>query len=386
MMISVIVPLYRGGRYVEGIKKIIERNEKLLKEELDGNAQVELIFVNDFPEEHIVVSDDSTLNCLTVNHIRNYGIHKSRVDGFFESSGEYILFLDQDDSVSDDYFLTQLLMLRNSKADWVICNGIFRSNRKIYENDEDIMNVLDSEHYFGNLTEIISPGQVLLKRDIVPKEWCNTILNKNYCDDAFLWILLKDRNYKLVYNNKSTFFHNENGKNTSFYWNNNVEALRELKEILNRYGYIKSEHLVLLNETVENEISKQLIYAKIEEEYSLLNTRDIGSEIRAYFSERKIIIYGFGIWGRRLYKLLDKYSIDVSWVCDSKFQGEREDIAIISPDQLFSRLMDGSEYVIVIAAPTYEDVIREEVYRSGNKIKKCISIGELFEVLLKIGD
>lgn len=383
MDISVIVPLYRGGRYVKGIKENIERNEKHLKENFGEDVRVELIFINDFPEEHIIVDNDSTLNCICFEHTQNYGIHKSRVDGFNKSRGELILFLDQDDAVSDDYLLNQIQVLCRKKADWVICNGIFRSNRKIYNNDDDIKNVLDAEHYFGNLTEIISPGQVLLKKDIVPKEWCDTILTRNYCDDAFLWILLKDRNYKLVYNHVSAFFHNENGKNTSFSWKNNVEALRELKEILNRNDYIKSEHLVLFNETVENEIFKQLIYGQLEDNYSLLTTRDIGNRIRDYLSDDKIIIYGFGIWGRRLYKLFGKYSIDVSWICDSKIQGKIEDIVVISPKELFSQLYDWDEYKVMIAAPTYEAGIRDEICRIVSKKIKSISIGEFFDLLLK---
>ena len=51
--ISVIIPVYRGQKYCQRILDMMERN--CLFENLYEKCSVEVIFVNDYPEERIVI-------------------------------------------------------------------------------------------------------------------------------------------------------------------------------------------------------------------------------------------------------------------------------------------------------------------------------------------
>ena len=93
MLISVIVPLYHGKKYISDILEMMDNN---LREE-NSNFEIELIFVNDCPDELITENDiqiyDRIKPILLFND-KNCGIHYSRVKGLNKAHGEYILFFD----------------------------------------------------------------------------------------------------------------------------------------------------------------------------------------------------------------------------------------------------------------------------------------------------
>ncbi len=342
--LSVIIPLYKGSRYINTITQMIDRNRDVLKSE-KIQVNIEVIFINDYPED-CIESDDSSY--VLINHQINKGIHKSRVDGLEISKGEYILFLDQDDSISDDYVASQMSILLDNDVDWVICNGIFRTNRIIYPNQEDVQNVLDENHYYRSLTEIISPGQVILKKNIVPLLWKKNILKNNFCDDAFLWILLKDTSAKLGYNSNIAYFHNEDGENTSFSWSNNANALKELEELVLREDCLTEYKRNAFLQTVENEIYKHETFAKLSEMFDAIFNIDLTNAIQTY-ATKKILIYGYGYWGRKLYDLLRLYSIKVEWIIDKNIKGNVKDIYVSNSINIDKEFLKNNEVLAVIA-------------------------------------
>ena len=70
-----------------------------------------------------------------INNKVNQGIHQTRINGLKKALGKYILFLDQDDEISDFFIKSQLEHIGD--ADLCIANGIMESeNGKclIYKN------------------------------------------------------------------------------------------------------------------------------------------------------------------------------------------------------------------------------------------------------------
>ena len=102
--VSIVVPLYHGIKYIDSIISMAEANESLLKKSF-SDAHVEVVLVNDFPddEKNLHIKQGKSVDVKVVKHFQNRGIHRSRVDGMKVSKGEYILFLDQDDEIEDDY-------------------------------------------------------------------------------------------------------------------------------------------------------------------------------------------------------------------------------------------------------------------------------------------
>ncbi len=244
-MISVIVPLYYGNRYIENLVQVLKRNKESLKE-LTGEI-LEVVFVNDSPDE---VIPDEVLTGLTdvkvVTNRTNCGIHASRVNGLMKSSGDYVFFLDQDDQIDDNYVVSQLQHIKD--YDFVISNGFEQdcvgNTTVLYRNDKEQMKCLSlSRHYYrGNA--IRSPGQVLLKKDIIPTKWQTVILQNNGCDDAFLWILLLEQKARGTINPERIYTHIDTGENAGH--NANGMMLSQLEMAENMRGNTKRLNILAI--------------------------------------------------------------------------------------------------------------------------------------------
>lgn len=137
--ISVIVPVYNGSIYIE----------KCVKNILNQDYQnIEAIIIDDG-------STDDTLNKLNymkkmdnrivIIHQRNAGVSAARNTGIQKSSGEYIVFMDVDDTVSNSY-ISKLFESKNQENQLVVCSHRLIKSRGraidfpykegLYENDE----------------------------------------------------------------------------------------------------------------------------------------------------------------------------------------------------------------------------------------------------------
>ena len=226
-VVSVIIPYYHGSYYVDTILAVMDRNAQVLREEL--KKEMELLFVNDSPEENLSVSDRSQYSVKILTNPRNMGIHASRVNGLREARGEYVHFLDQDDLITDDCLSSQIDKI--GKADFVIGNGyerqpdgtkklIFSSTKK-----QQCAADLNCHLFYNNL--IRSPGQVLIRKDSIPDYWVENVMENNGSDDAFLWILLLSAGRTAAINERPIYEHIYTGYNTS---DNNAGMLRSKKE------------------------------------------------------------------------------------------------------------------------------------------------------------
>ena len=95
MDVSVIIPIYKGNGYIESLLNKIEKNYQ------ESQKEIEVIFVNDYPDEEIIVGSQHDFPIRIINNEMNQGIHQTRINGLKKAIGKYILFLDQDDEISD---------------------------------------------------------------------------------------------------------------------------------------------------------------------------------------------------------------------------------------------------------------------------------------------
>ena len=100
----------------------------------------------------------------------NQGIHQTRINGLKKAVGKYILFLDQDDEISDFFIKSQLEHIGD--ADLCIANGIMESeNGKclIYKNQKS-QDYLKKQIGFIKVRDlIVSPGHCLTKKTSIPE-------------------------------------------------------------------------------------------------------------------------------------------------------------------------------------------------------------------------
>lgn len=236
--ISVIVPFYKGHKYVSGLLYDLVEATK------SADLTVEVLFINDNPEEKITIEDNCEGFCVNViNSEINRGIHGARVYGLSLASGDYVLFLDQDDRIFPDFFLKQFSVLGEGEA--VVCNA-YERGRKKYGKHCDIKNVNDLNGLLECGNPIISPGQVIIKKDAIPFLWRENVIAQNGADDWLLWILFLNEGHRFELNKEVLFEHTVDGNNAS---TNEKMMSRSEKELL---------HICLENHVLSRENEDRL--------------------------------------------------------------------------------------------------------------------------------
>lgn len=264
--ISVIVPLYHGKKYINEIVEMMVAN---LDHCSKVKYRIELIFVNDFPEEFITDADipntavdKKKLNIRLIINEKNEGIHYSRVNGLRQAIGEYIMFFDQDDKIGDDYFESQLKHIHN--GDVVVANGV--EKKKYYDK-------LLYRYWFMHLTvkhiwfyakydcRIISPGQCLIRKASIPVIWQTQILKNNGADDYGLWLTMLTTKNIFKINRNKLYIHMYTEANTSL---DNEKMSKSVYELLERYNkYIEYKSISLIKKRMELK-NKSLLISIIE--------------------------------------------------------------------------------------------------------------------------
>lgn len=95
--ISVIIPIYKGNPFIPHLAYMLEENWKSANK--IEPVSIEMVLVNDFPNEKLEINDQLTGNIswIDVTNEQNSGIHFSRAQGLLHSTGDYVVFLDQDE-------------------------------------------------------------------------------------------------------------------------------------------------------------------------------------------------------------------------------------------------------------------------------------------------
>lgn len=130
-MISIVVPIYNGEKYIEDCIKSIWRqtyqNWELI---IIDNASTDDSFIlcKDF------ACRDDRIQVLHQHY--NIGVSVARNLGIEKARGKYITFIDVDDWVEDDYLERLLAMQKKKNADMVICeyNKVGDREREILKN------------------------------------------------------------------------------------------------------------------------------------------------------------------------------------------------------------------------------------------------------------
>lgn len=118
MKLSVIIPVYNGEKYLRTLLNSFDFSD----------SRIEFIIVNDG-------STDNTLNILNeygnkavIYDISNGGVSKARNYGLHKATGDYVTFVDADDSIPEDAFSYYLELLQKYCNVDCIQGGITFSN------------------------------------------------------------------------------------------------------------------------------------------------------------------------------------------------------------------------------------------------------------------
>ncbi len=334
-IISTIIPVYKGNRYIPMQLHQIEIAACV------AGVGVEVIFSNDYPEEELcecIESEYIDISYLQTNV--NRGIQGARVTGSAVARGEFVLFLDQDDKISSNYFKSQLEAFGD--ADACVCDCIINGKNRYSEWNASLSESI-TEKYNLEVGCGFTVGQTLIKRSSIPEYWKNNWLNNNYCDDYYLWLCMFSESRKFVANPEVLYEHVNTGANQSNdygeWFKSSIEMLHKLTE-----GKIFPEKEIdLIRGNIDKEVAFHLADIKYLKEknwaYSRLlllmenpssfDLTDNRLDLKGY----KIAVYGADL-GIHLCNLLKKNNISPVCIIDRNAVNIRADIQTCTIDMI----------------------------------------------------
>lgn len=378
MTVSVIIPIYKGEEYIPYWLDIISKNAAQMEAD-----SVELLFINDYPNEELQqITMPSNFCAKVYNTNVNRGIHGARVYGLNQASGDYIIFLDQDDRISEDHIAMQLAAIGD--ADAVIGNGLnehYCCERKdvIYANELAHQNagLLDVMLECGNT--IVSPGQVMILKKSIPEIWTRDILKNNGADDYFLWLIMLSEGKKFAVNRKNIYLHVATGANLSLNDSFMHASLREMISYLDQERVIARERLNKIEGRIGGQRSRWGVINDILDRWLYAVTH--GQKTEDYFKAHgynKVAIYGMHKVGGRLYGILKNTEIEVRFGVDKNAERYVYDIPLIKPDEIGDCIYD-VDVIVATMANGYE-AVKDMLYQKG--FKAVISIDDVINNMI----
>ncbi|WP_080843998.1 glycosyltransferase family 2 protein [Cytobacillus gottheilii] len=266
-MISVILPVYNGQKYIrESIESVIQQDyidwELLIIDDgsTDNTASIIKDYINEKIHYHYQLNQGPSA-------ARNYGISLSK--------GEYIAFIDADDLYMSDKLSEQLQFIeKNPETQIVYCDA------RVVNNSLDQINVLKSEGLFNNKEDFLAqllfrqivplPQAMLLKKDCFKK----LRYNENYinAEDYDLTIELA-KLFKFGYLARELYVYRRHENNLT---NSHEKQVQAEKKIIQNIGISNIKNTVMKSSFPFED--KVLLLAKIfmkieyyEEAIQLLN-------------------------------------------------------------------------------------------------------------------
>lgn len=253
--ISVIVPIYNTEKYVEkSIKSILDQTME----------DIEIILVDDkTPDSAGKICDEYAKKCKRIKVIhktKNEGLGLARNTGLEIASGEYIAFLDSDDTISPNFYKELYMSAHKYKSDITIGRIEFLTGNKevernnlIKENylEKEIINVI-LKRYFGNSKENITPSvnRAIYRRALLEKYKIRFCSEREFrSEDLIFQIDVIPKCQVISY-----------AKNAIYYYNN-----ENMNSITRKYDKNKFEKDKILTNEVERKLKKVNLYEQMKE-------------------------------------------------------------------------------------------------------------------------
>lgn len=267
MMVSIIVPFYKGNKYISRLCETIESNAQFLLKH-NSDCSIECIIVNDSPDVDVVLPDAMFHYRISIlNHEKNSGIQQARVTGLKKATGDYIIFLDQDDELLENAVYEEITHILDS--DLLVCNAWIEDESKqgniLYKTKGSKKNVLTLGAYIYGHNRIVSPGHCLIKRKSIPFEWQKFIMGVNGSDDLFLWVLMFSKKANIQFMDKVVYIHKYTGSNLSAEENKMSISSFSMGDYLDKIPYVEKKTVCIIKRSraFAIDFEKSSFYMKI---------------------------------------------------------------------------------------------------------------------------
>ncbi|MBS6601658.1 MAG: glycosyltransferase family 2 protein [Clostridium sp.] len=262
-LVSVVIPCYNQGKYIEEcIESVKNQTYK----------NIEIVIVNDGStddETNFTLKKIQQKNTCKIINIKNGGLANARNIGIKNSSGRYILPLDSDDKIGENYVEKCVDALEKGKGDiiYCLCRRFGETNKLLYLKEFSIKTILQ--------TNVVFCSAMFKREDYNKTNGYNSNMVYGFEDWDF-WLSMIENNKTFYRINKVMFFYrikansmysNLQGKKENYnksvlqIQQNHLELYSKYKDILNK----ESKGLGLIKRKVETifEIGKMILLAYI---------------------------------------------------------------------------------------------------------------------------
>lgn len=333
--VSIIVPVYHGQKYIPSIIRQAEACHRYA----DGKIKIELLLVNDAPEDPLP-SDYSSkyIDIVVLNTEENRGTQGARIRGIECSKGSFILLLDQDDKIAPEYLKSQMEKIEGCDA--VVCRAL-HEKKPFYNHTRPFAESICKDYILRKENSIVSPGQVLMRREAVSEVWKNNILKNNGADDWLLWLCMMEEGKLFALNNEILFEHVMEGNNGSLQVEELQQSEQEVLEIIRRLSVFPAEDIEALAETLRHLTEGRLrLLGKLHRLTCVydrwLSMKNRGISLTGYLRQsgyRTIAIYGVTSLGKRLCQEFETDGMEVSYFIDRNARFFDDGIEVYSPGE-----------------------------------------------------
>ena len=281
--VSVIVPVYNCKKYLEtAIKSVIDQTvfnntELILIDDgsTDGSGEICDNYAAEYPNIFAV-------------HQSNSGVSVARNTGMEAAKGEYIAFLDSDDSYEKEYIQT---MLENSEYDLVCCDYYIKSRDeknvgKYFENKIYFRNDFTIDFYRKTIRqEFYSCWNKLYKMSIIAENNIRFTPGVRYAEDmVFVFEYLRYcKTFRFI--EKPLYYYNVNPENTTSVVKNGFDVQHFIYEYQTKYFLSVEYNKEILNCVEENYVYKTTCTINSEITYNNI--------VKAYKYVKKVLLSNF---------------------------------------------------------------------------------------------
>lgn len=238
-LISVIIPVYNVEKY---IKKCVL---SLVSQTYEN---CEFIFVNDGTKDNSMnILNEIKDKRIKIINQKNQGVSVARNNGLDSAKGEYIVFLDADDYVSNDYIEYLYKLVKKDDSDFAYSTNTFKSKNdkqieqdiiKDVTSDESTAILLSPDVIVGCCNKIykksmIDDNNLRFRTDLFYGEGLNFIIRASLCSK------------KIVVGSRKLFFYRKNNMSSATTKYNNEKYHNGLKslEIIANLVNLKNDYV-----------------------------------------------------------------------------------------------------------------------------------------------
>lgn len=246
--VSIIIPIYNAYETIDKcLNSVIAQTYKNIEVIIinDGSKDKSINKINKYAEryQHIKVIDK-----------KNEGVAKTRNLGIKKATGDYIMFIDQDDYIANDYVDQFVTAIKENDSDVAI--GGFKRVNEIGK----ILYQMNLKNTYWSRYNIITPWAKIYKKDFLIKNKVE-FFSYGIGEDVYFNILLYSKNPKITITSYNGYFWLYNERSVSNTSHKGLNKDLDILKLLNKIKYLNSTNDIYINYYIRKFYIWYLLYS-----------------------------------------------------------------------------------------------------------------------------